>query len=253
MRTPLSRSELSLETNGSRYDGAVAYMPTAGSASLSTSLPGRLTVVIHNSPLYCDCLTRSIKDAVGDEVVSFASVEEWLASPPAPAALVLVCISGMASDVGAQQLDSLVVRRENQPPVVVLGDCEVPEYVVGILAKGARGYIPTSLSLDIMVQALALVRAGGVFLPANSLLMSQRMTGELPTASRAGLGMFTTKQAAVIEAIRKGKANKTIAYELNMCESTVKVHVRNIMKKLKARNRTQVAFIASQMLRESVD
>jgi hypothetical protein len=121
--------ELSLETNGSRYDGAVAYMPTAGSASLSTSLPGRLTVVIHNSPLYCDCLTRSIKDAVGDEVVSFASVEEWLASPPAPAALVLVCISGMASDVGAQQLDSLVVRRENQPPVVVLGDCEVPEYV----------------------------------------------------------------------------------------------------------------------------
>jgi DNA-binding CsgD family transcriptional regulator len=90
-----------------------------------------------------------------------------------------------------------------------------------------------------MVQALALVRAGGVFLPANSLLMSQRMTGELPTPSRAGLGMFTTKQAAVIEAIRKGKANKTIAYELNMCESTVKVHVRNIMKKLKARNRTQ--------------
>jgi DNA-binding NarL/FixJ family response regulator len=52
---------------------------------------------------------------------------------------------------------------------------------------------------------------------------------------------------AVIEMIRQGKANKTIAYELNMCESTVKVHVRNIMKKLRARNRTQVAFIANQM------
>ena len=38
-------------------------------------------------------------------------------------------------------------------------------------------------------------------------------------------------------------ANKLIAYELNMCESTVKVHIRNIMKKLKATNRTQVAYL----------
>jgi FixJ family two-component response regulator len=38
-------------------------------------------------------------------------------------------------------------------------------------------------------------------------------------------------------------ANKLIAYELNMCESTVKVHVRNIMKKLNATNRTQVAYM----------
>jgi DNA-binding NarL/FixJ family response regulator len=38
-------------------------------------------------------------------------------------------------------------------------------------------------------------------------------------------------------------ANKLIAYELSMCESTVKVHVRNIMKKLKATNRTQVVYL----------
>ena len=38
-------------------------------------------------------------------------------------------------------------------------------------------------------------------------------------------------------------ANKLIAYELNMCESTVKVHIRNIMRKLKATNRMQVAYL----------
>ena len=48
---------------------------------------------------------------------------------------------------------------------------------------------------------------------------------------------------AVVNALRQGKANKTIAFELNMCESTVKVHVRNIMRKLKATNRTEVAYI----------
>jgi DNA-binding NarL/FixJ family response regulator len=60
--------------------------------------------------------------------------------------------------------------------------------------------------------------------------------------------MFTARQAAVIEALRRGKANKIIAYELNLRESTVKVHVRNIMKKLHATNRTEVAYLASRLL-----
>ena len=55
-------------------------------------------------------------------------------------------------------------------------------------------------------------------------------------------GMFTMRQAEVVQALRKGKANKIIAYELNLRESTVKVHIRNIMKKLKATNRTEVAY-----------
>jgi DNA-binding NarL/FixJ family response regulator len=255
MSTPLDRSEPAVETNGASYCGTIAHTPESATdalVGLSADPQVRLAVVIHNSQLYCDCLTRSIRGAIGDQVVSFACVEAWLQSPHRSVALVLICMSGMPKDVQAQQLDVVLSRRENAPPVVVLGDSEEPEYVFDVLAKGARGYIPTSLSLDITVQALRLVRAGGVFLPANSLLTSQRMSGEFTTASRTNLGMFTAKQAAVIEAIRKGKANKTIAYELSMCESTVKVHVRNIMKKLKARNRTQVAFIASQMLKDNV-
>jgi DNA-binding NarL/FixJ family response regulator len=42
--------------------------------------------------------------------------------------------------------------------------------------------------------------------------------------------------------LRQGKANKTIAYELTMSESTVKVHMHNIMKKIGATNRTEVAY-----------
>ena len=48
--------------------------------------------------------------------------------------------------------------------------------------------------------------------------------------------------------LRRGKANKIIAYELNLCESTVKVHIRNIMKKLGATNRTEVAYKISDMI-----
>ena len=46
---------------------------------------------------------------------------------------------------------------------------------------------------------------------------------------------------------RQGKQTKIIAYELGMCESTVKVHIRQIMKKLNARNRTQVVLLTNNM------
>ena len=69
-----------------------------------------------------------------------------------------------------------------------------------------------------------------------------------PQRCRKSNGLFTARQAAVVEALRRGKANKIIAYELKMRESTVKVHVRNIMKKLHATNRTEVAYLANRLL-----
>ena len=57
----------------------------------------------------------------------------------------------------------------------------------------------------------------------------------------------SVRQFAVADALRRGKANKIIAYELNMSESTVKVHIRNIMKKHKATNRTEAAFKLNAM------
>lgn len=51
---------------------------------------------------------------------------------------------------------------------------------------------------------------------------------------------FTPRQTEILHCLKRGLANKVIAYELQMCESTVKIHVRNIMKKLRVTNRTQV-------------
>jgi DNA-binding NarL/FixJ family response regulator len=59
-------------------------------------------------------------------------------------------------------------------------------------------------------------------------------------------------EVAVIRALQQGKPNKVIAYELNMCESTVKVHVRNLMKKMKAKNRTDLAMKAQIPIAASV-
>jgi gluconolactonase len=72
-----------------------------------------------------------------------------------------------------------------------------------------------------------------------------------PSEARGGsdgaprLEGFTQRQAQILDCLRRGMANKLIAYELNMCESTVKVHIRNIMKKLNATNRTQVVYLTN--------
>ncbi|MNE26255.1 CsgBAC operon transcriptional regulatory protein [compost metagenome] len=61
--------------------------------------------------------------------------------------------------------------------------------------------------------------------------------------------MFTQREVDVINALTQGKANKIIAYELNLRESTVKVHIRNIMKKVDAKNRTEVIFKISDLFK----
>lgn len=253
MRTSLDRSEASFDLKRNHLHDDVTDKIVTGripTVSPIPSLDNKVTVVIHKSQLYSDCLARSIQGAARETVVAYGSVEGWLEYRHLQvASLVIICVSGLSKEAEAQQLGLLLSQTDNAIPVVVMGDSESPSDIIDVLAKGGRGYIPTSLSLDITVKALHLVRAGGVFIPANSLLESQRATHTQSSLKQTDFGLFTAKQATVIEGIRLGKANKTIAYELNMCESTVKVHVRNIMKKLQAKNRTQVAFIANQMLK----
>ncbi len=85
-------------------------------------------------------------------------------------------------------------------------------------------------------------------MPASSLqqLSSQEATVE-PASPTPDPNALSPRQILVAKALRQGTPNKVIAYDLNMCESTVKVHVRHIMKKLKAKNRTQVAFLTNSM------
>ena len=78
-------------------------------------------------------------------------------------------------------------------------------------------------------------------------LLARGGPGDAPSEPPTS-GLVTARELAVIRAIQKGKSNKVIAYELNMCESTVKVHVRNIMKKLNAKNRTDVAIKSQSVL-----
>jgi DNA-binding NarL/FixJ family response regulator len=129
-------------------------------------------------------------------------------------------------------------------PLVAIGERDDSDVVIEALRHGLSGYIPTSVSLTIAAAAISLVLAGGTFIPPCVLhsYPDRLPSDEQEALEENGLSYLglTSRETDVLSQLQQGKANKTIAYELNMSESTVKVHVRNIMKKLNATNRTQV-------------
>lgn len=182
-------------------------------------------------------------------VTAFASRAEWLASNQATAtSVVILSIGGTKLSEPAVANSLRQTTSELSPvPIIVRGDSEELTHILRALECGARGYIPSSVGLTICVEAIKLVIAGGTFIPASPVMAMSKVIEGSGTCQHFA-GMFTPRQADVVMALRRGKANKIIAYELNMRESTVKVHIRNIMKKLRATNRTEVACKINDLL-----
>lgn len=129
--------------------------------------------------------------------------------------------------------------------VVILSDNEDFAAVSAAFRHGAHGYIPTSLEPELALEALQLVLVGGTFFPAAALsglqqrLRSVQEENPVPPDER-----WSQRQRAVLHLLAEGKANKEIARALAIGESAVKARVRQIMRKLKVANRTQVALQA---------
>jgi DNA-binding NarL/FixJ family response regulator len=232
-----------------RLQGSSSFPPVQSAPSTQqNSSTDHPIVIIEKRLLLGECLSRAIK-AFGRNVISLPDVESWLEiASCTPASLVVLCVGSKAGSPETHQAVSLLLRAAVRYPTVVLSDAENPGLIVAALQQGVRGYISTNMPLQVAMEALQLVQAGGLFVPASSLVAATK-SPDHDGWGRSSHG-FTSRQAAVVEALRRGKANKIIAYELNMRESTVKVHVRNIMKKLKARNRTEVAYLANSWAQE---
>jgi DNA-binding NarL/FixJ family response regulator len=198
-------------------------------------------VVVHPHALFRDCFIRCLEISYsGYDIFAFARISDWAdcsdRNSASPAVIVLFMDGTKASS--AADLQFLDAAAANIP-IVVMSDIEDANYVMRALKGGARGYIPTSLPFNVAVEAVRLVEAGGTFVPASSLEFG-RAKKEMPQHTAE---LLTERQMMVVGALCRGMANKRIAFELNMSEHTVKVHLRHIMRKLKARNRTEVAVL----------
>jgi DNA-binding NarL/FixJ family response regulator len=171
--------------------------------------------------------------------------------------LVVVYIrnEGLTTPWVQRALELLRVRLPEASTVVLADRNDVAE-VNRALTHGVRGYIPTSVEWEVAVAALRLISAGGTFVPADAFRSTAAKLADQPEGERQRRSDgrdLTPRELSVIDLLREGKPNKLIAARLDMQESTVKVHVRNILKKLNAANRTHAAFVANRLLGKNVE
>ncbi|WP_164783765.1 MULTISPECIES: response regulator transcription factor [unclassified Mesorhizobium] len=211
-------------------------------------------LILDERALDRECLASALLDhEIGMAIVAMRSIEEWRFKKRSASPLVAILFNLGDQKVTDNRVADKIKRISSEfksVPVVILADTEDLAQILAALECGARGYIPTSVGIDVCVEAVNLAAAGGIFVPASSVLSIRHLINPGSRDAQPLTDMFTLRQAEVAEALRRGKANKIIAYELNLRESTVKVHIRNIMRKLKATNRTEVAYKVNDLFAE---
>ena len=119
-------------------------------------------------------------------------------------------------------------------PVVVISGRTGPGFGARVIAHGASGFVPKSASAATVMEAMRAVRAGEVWLPAE-------------IASESVAPRLTPQQLRVLHMLGAGLSNKQIGVRLGVTEATVKAHMRAIMEKFGADNRTQVVVSAQRL------
>ena len=180
-------------------------------------------------------IARSLKKLCNPlKITSFATCDECLASKEHYDLVLLHMLASIATQA------SNVRKVLPIAPVIILSDDDSYDLVCAAFDIGVRGYIPTiSTPLELAIEIMYLVDSGGTFLPPSGL--SPRGISLRGTLNRVTTQQFTPRQIAVLHRLKLGKTNKIIAYELQISESSVKSHIRNIMNKMNAKNRTEVA------------
>jgi DNA-binding NarL/FixJ family response regulator len=148
---------------------------------------------------------------------------------------------------GVRGFSGLMFLRAQYPsvPVVVVSANDDPAVIRRCMDFGASGFIPKTLGIDEMLEAIMRVLKGGVWTPPDVDLAGG--SDAEASAMMARLASLTPQQVRVLMMLSEGLLNKQIAYELSVSEATVKAHVSAILQKLGVDSRTQAVIAAAKI------
>ena len=175
----------------------------------------------------------------GADVFEAASFDEVSAQIASVGEFDLLLLDlGMPGGDGMKSL-SLLCNRYPEMPIIVVSGSENREVIEKAIDLGAAGYIPKSMAMNVMMNAIRLVLSGGVYLPENLLRNPPSDGNTLPARAEEPPDPLTQRQIDVLCLMCEGLANKEIARELGISPHTVKIHVAAILRALHVENRTQ--------------
>src|ERR1700730_6839932 len=210
-------------------------------------------LVVDDHALIREALRGVLKEIKGDAIVLEASscsqAMQVIAEHPNLDLILL--------DLNLPDRDGFSVLTElgERYPVVVLSAQQDRGSVVRALDLGALGFIPKSGQREVMLSALQLVFAGGIYIPPEILARDEpsarqrdekEPVADRPAVSPADLGL-KERQGDVLSLMMQGKTNKAICRNLNLAEPTVKNHVTAILKALEVSNRTEAVIAVGEL------
>ena len=224
-------------------------------------------LLVDDHPLILSALQAMIQELDPDvKVTAVGSAAAARAALVADASFDLVLLDLQLGD--ASGFDVLVEMRKEHPalPVVVISASDRASDVIQAIDLGAMGFVPKRASNDTLVEALRLVMAGGIYVPAMHLgsqagPASRSAAPAIPAAEMATyqvtpsfeeLGL-TPRQADVLTQLLQGKPNKEIARRLGLSVETVKDHVQAVLRALGVSSRTQAVLAVSQMTQQRLE
>lgn len=216
-------------------------------------------LIVDDRPLIREGLANVLRELDTQlEVLEAETAEEALEvlAQPAPVALILLDLT-LPGAAGMSLLEQIRAERA-EIPVVVLSANDDRGTVLGAIDAGAMGFISKRSPTQVLVNALRLVLAGGVYVPPQALdggiaktvtpvdAVARASAADRPLRTPLDLGL-TERQADVLALLVQGKPNKAICRELDLAEGTVMTHITAILRALGVANRTQALFALSRL------
>jgi DNA-binding NarL/FixJ family response regulator len=203
-------------------------------------------LVTDDHPIMRDALQLTLGTLVPEaEIFSTGNLDEAIALARQHAPELVILDLGLPSHSGIEALTRL---REQVPEVrvVVFSGADNRAVVIAALDAGAMGFIPKTVQSNVLISALRLVLAGGIYVPPEALSFGEPATGR-PAPRQEDYAALTPRQREVMQLMLMGHSNKAICKQLAISENTVKVHVSAVLRALGAENRTQAVLAASKL------
>lgn len=147
----------------------------------------------------------------------------------------ITLMDGILPDIHGVEVTRRILALDPGARIILVSINETAEDIHRAMEAGAMGYIPKSSEKDSIVHAIRTVATGELFLSPE---FARRL------AERELMPLLSPRETDVLRLIAQGMANKQIAAELALGEATVKTHVRHILEKLDAPDRTRAATLA---------
>lgn len=155
---------------------------------------------------------------------------------------------------GMSGVETLQLMRQDSPEsaIVMLTVSEDAEDLSTALKAGASGYLLKNIDTEYLTRAIRRAAAGETVVAEamTAKLVAQLQSGSAPPVA-SELDKLTPREREILDCLARGESNKGIARILDLAESTVKIHVQSVLKKLKLSSRVQAAVYAVEHRRQN--